>query len=399
MVFFRKLFYDSFMNKTLLLISFLLLNGCARCSQNSLNVNQKPAEPIKAIKSTEGKLHYKFQKLEDGVLAKSGSFTLFEKDILDDKYLSELESQKAQLGKEKSKEPTQILKKGFLESEIYRRKLLLIDKKIKNLALAKEAENLSLNIQDYVSQYIFEKAKQEATTEEVQKYLKERSVPEGKDPKAWAIEEVLKKNKEKSINYILERYILELPILVNLVPPQFPMDIKYDWVPHWGPENAQVQVMVFSDTWSDSGQKIIKEVQSLKKKYKNLFVGFRPLFSIKNPFQKLSVLTGACVWAENPESYWEYLISSLGDHKERTENVLYSVADKLKLKTMEIRQCVFQQRYNNVVEYHAQFNEYLGIQAGPVVYVSGELFSGAIKIEDLEKAIDRKLSLPTAGVW
>ena len=106
-----------------------------------------------------------------------------------------------------------------------------------------------------------------------------------------------------------------------------------------------------------------------------------------------------CVWTIEPEKYWDYLIASLGDHKDKMEKKLYQVGEQLGLKMPEIKQCVFEQRHMDVVNYHSEFNQYLGIQGGPLVYVSGELFSGAFTVKDIEAAIDRKLSLPTAGVW
>ena len=288
---------------------------------------------------------------------------------------------------------------GAVDSEIFERKLQLIEKKVKQLSLAAEAQKQGMTTGNYINQYINDKSRELFTEADEKAFLKDKVVPQGVDPKKWVTDELLKKRRKRSADYILEKYILDLPILVNLEPPQYDFDSQQEWTPHMGDENSQIKILVFSGTKSHSEKKLLRELKVIGEKYHNIWVGYRPVLGDGNPFQQMNILFQFCVWIEHPDQFWDFLVASSGNRSLETEKHLYSVAKKMKLSTGQLKQCLLDQSYKKVMEYHRDYSNYLGVSVGPVVFVGGEILHGAVSVEQIEKIIHRKLSIPSAGTW
>ena len=141
----------------------------------------------------------------------------------------------------------------------------------------------------------------------------------------------------------------------------------------------------------------MKDILELKKSYKNLYVAYRPL--VGKGFQELASYIHMCVWNLHKDLFWDFLSQAVGDYKEKTEEKMYSIANQMNMDEVSLKTCVLDKRYNEVMEYHKKYAQYLQISSGPVVFVSGEVLYGSVKVEEIDRILKRKMNLPYAGSW
>ncbi len=170
----------------------------------------------------------------------------------------------------------------------------------------------------------------------------------------------------------------------------------------WVPElgsGKKIEISFFGDTRSPMSENLLKELFPLLEKYPQVKFYYRPIFLSSNKLQMTITQAHLCVWGEYPDQFWNFFKQTLGSMEKQTEKRLYKVLDQLKLDVDPIRQCLIKQTMKPAVEYHTNYAHHLGIHLGPVVYIGGEVLHGRIFIKDIKTIIDRQLEKPTAGVW
>lgn len=288
---------------------------------------------------------------------------------------------------------------GSFATEIFRFKLASIDKKMKNKIMEAEAEKLNIPVSQYKEKYIYSKLPTEITENDVNQYLKEFKQDDTERNRKAAKNRLLEKRRKRGEAYILEKYVMSLPIQVNLTPPQFSLETKNEYTPAWTKGSGQVKIDLFSDTRMDASQALLKGLFPLIEKYKDLTVTYRPVFFETDKLQEMTSIAQFCAWMEDKGSFWEYLKISVGDFATNTELKLNDIAKQTGFDSSAFRKCVIEKKSKEIVDYHRKYANYIGIFAGPVLYVDGEVLHGNISIEDVENIIQRKLEIPTAGLW
>lgn len=288
---------------------------------------------------------------------------------------------------------------GAYQTEKFEFYLSEIDKKLKNQKLFEEATRLQLSIQEYRDQYIDLNMQQSITPERLGQVSQKRGLASTPQGKAQAKKILIEKIRKKNLDYFSEKYLLDLPIQVNLKPPQFMVDLNHESVPYFGPKNSQLSVAIFSDSTSPSSNQLMSEIYKIANKYQGLHMEYRPILSGGNIFQELREKINSCVWEEFPDSYWEYQVDAQGFYNERTQEKLLSVVRAKGLDDKTIEKCLHSKRAQQVVDYHKKYASYLGIHSGPVVFVGGEVLIPPVNIQKIEKLINRQLGFADSAVW
>ncbi len=356
---------------------------------------------VKAKEEWGEKPLFELKELREDLLAKSGPFELSRKEIEQDTYLIDLQKQhrKALERQKRGELSEKHYLPASLESEIFRRKLFLIDRKIKNKALVAEAKKVGMPLREFTQKYVFVKVQEQVSDTLIENYKNSHSVPNVTNPNEWIRQQIVEDNKQRSQDYFLEKFVLKLPIEVNLKAPSFPLDVKTEWVPSEGPKNSSLPVHLFADSISSPNIKATKALLDVASRFENLYVGIHPIINAKEPFRYMGAMIRFCVNDTSPNVYFEFLEKSLGNHKQETESVLLNLADEMGLPRNEIFDCLREQKFKDVLAYHSEFNQYLGIQAGPILYVDGEILTGAFGEKQIEAIFCRKLNLNCSAMW
>ncbi len=303
----------------------------------------------------------------------------------------------------------QIVKKSDLDlknyiwasfaTEMFHFQLSSIDKILKRQMISAEAKKLGMNTQNYLDEHVFKELSKELTETDILTYLKKYNIDDYPRNREMAKSRLLEERKKRGVDYILEKYVMSLPVEINLTPPDFELEIKDEWTPYFGNPQGDLNITLFSDTKSSTAEKLLSQMIKLSQEYKNIKVHYRPLFSPQDQLQNLTSQMHFCVWMTEPKNFTQYLVNTLGDFREKTEETLYQKAKEVNLNVAPLKKCLIAQQYKDVVDYHLKYAQYLGLHSGPIVFIEGEVIHGAVRVEDLEKIIHRKLEIPSAGVW
>lgn len=287
---------------------------------------------------------------------------------------------------------------GSFQTEIFHYKLSEIDKQLQLKYVAGEAKKLNLTTADYLEKYVWSQLPTEISEADVDTYLKKYNIDNTERNRKAARQRLLEKRRQRGVDYVLKQYVMKLPIVVNLKQPQFQLKEKAEWTFTRG--NAQgLSLSLFSDTHSPQSVKLLEGLFKLMKKYKKIHFEFRPVFYADDRMQLLAEQFHFCVFMLQKDKFWPFFEQSIGDFKSQTESKLYEKATGLRIDVEQLKKCVVSKKYQELIDYHLKYAKYIGIQAGPVLYVGGEVLQGAIGLDAIEKSIQRQLHHPSAGVW
>ena len=165
--------------------------------------------------------------------------------------------------------------------------------------------------------------------------------------------------------------------------------------PAWGPANAKVTIVEFSDFQCPFCERFFTYTYPLiKQKYgdKVRFV-FRnfPLTQI-HPQAEISALAAEC--ANEQGKFWEYHDMLFGNQQDLSHDALIRYATQVKVGNVnQFQTCVDNKKYMSTIE--ADFNDGSGysVSGTPTFFINGNMLVGAQPYDVFEKAIDQELAL------
>lgn len=246
---------------------------------------------------------------------------------------------------------------GVFETKIFERYLDLLKKDISNRGLTAAAQKQDLNTQDFIEKYILK----------------------GRPQKSYDTEQVLD---------FLKKNYLQLPIKLNLTYPDFKVDFKPDWTPHLGAKTSIKKILFFADYHSDFTVQLLENLNHFSQKYPDIYFGLRPLFPPQDTLQQMLAELSFCVWAQHPNLYWDFLRQAMGLDKNNYEQNLYRVVSHVGLPLPEMKACLYEKKYHNVVEYHQQYADYMQIKSGPIIFFNGLVYANAISMDHLDQMLE-----------
>lgn len=288
---------------------------------------------------------------------------------------------------------------GAYITEKFQTQLNEVDRLIKNKRIVLEAKSRNMNVQDYRKEYVDQFMKVKMSDEEVAKFRVEMNLPNSEEGRVTAQRMMREALEKKGFDYFLEKYLLALPIQVNLEKPQFFMEFGKEYVPTYGPANSEVKMLIFADSNSPSSNALLAALPQLSKEYKGIHVEYRPLLASDDVFQVLREKFNYCVWETAPNQFWNFLSASQGIFREKTEEKLLSVLDEMKIDRSVIDQCVRAAHSTEVIQYQKKYAEFLGIFAGPMVFIAGEVLIPPVSVDSVKKVMNRYLGVAEAAVW
>jgi len=258
-----------------------------------------------------------------------------------------------------------------LKTEIFNHVLANIRWEIRKTALNDILVKDHVQTQDLIEQKIMP-AKD--ITAQAREHIKER----GDTDEVLTLEE--NRIRDRAVDEYLEKNYLKLPIQVSVELPDFDFDMKWDWVAHIGDNKAKIRVIFVSDFFSAAGRNLVGHIEEYAQRYPQAVFGFRPYFDRNDRYQIMVADMAQCVWQMHSNVYWKFLgeAGKLGGDQKNFEKDLYKILDALEINNEPTKSCFLSRKFKDAVEYHLKWGDHLRILSGPVSIIGREVYIGPV---------------------
>ncbi len=190
---------------------------------------------------------------------------------------------------------------------------------------------------------------------------------------------------------------------INKNPFQANLDkLKIDGAPTFGPANAPVTLVVFSDfqcpVCKEEAQILRKNIATaFPAKVKVYFKDF-PLDSLHN-WARTAAIAGRCVYRQNPAAFWDYfdwVYENQGNiGLDNFNSKFQSFANEKGLDGMQVGRCIEGKTTEAEVNKSVAEGRALMVAATPTLYLNGRKLEGGIQWQVLEQLINIELDHQT----
>ncbi len=192
------------------------------------------------------------------------------------------------------------------------------------------------------------------------------------------------KTEESYYQELEERYEVEI-----LLEP-FRLAVSSDGHPAWGPDDAPVTIVEFSDFECPYCKRVLPTINKIKDQYPDkVRLVFRqyPLDMHKNARKAAE----ASLCANDQGEFWNMHDLLFEEQRDLEVDDLKSYADKLELDRGTFDECLDSDRYADQVTRDIREGAIAGVTGTPAMFVNGRLVSGAVPFKTVADLIDDEL--------
>lgn len=192
---------------------------------------------------------------------------------------------------------------------------------------------------------------------------------------------------------------------INKNPFQGNIDkLKTDGQPSFGPANAPVTLVVFSDfecPFCKEEASVLREnvAMTFPDKVRVYFKDF-PLDSI-HPWARTASIAGRCVYRQNPAAFWDYFDWAYQNQEQITaDNIsakMQQFAMDKNLDGVQLGRCVDTKASEPDVDRNVADGHVLQVSATPTVFLNGRKLEGGVQWQVLEQLINLELDRTKAA--
>ena len=160
--------------------------------------------------------------------------------------------------------------------------------------------------------------------------------------------------------------------------------------PSLGEISAPVVLVQFSDfecQYCSEQEKVLKELLNIYGDKVKLIWKDYPESSIETPSYQAAI---AARCAQEQDKFWEYH-DALYKSKKLNQDEFINIAEKLKLKKGDFKNCLNSDRPKNLVNDNILEADALEIYGIPFVYINDQEAMGQMELEDFQNIIDKEL--------
>lgn len=291
--------------------------------------------------------------------------------------------------------------KSKIGAEIYEAEQKVFDLKfnqIKAVIIEKLIEN-DPSKKDMTSDEFIEKnilSKITISDKQIQDFIKERKIPkEHINPDiTLKITEFLKgQEKLKAIDAWLAEKTKSKPIEIFIPRPKRPkFDVIVGDAPTFGPNDAKVTIVEFSDfqcPYCAKGADLLKEI---KKKYgSKVKVAFKNFPLEFHKQAKTAAVAALCAKEQSVDKFWSMHDKMFENQNELALEALKKTAKSIGLDSKKFDACLDSKKYLAKVEADYAEGQAIGVKSTPTFFVNGMIVNGAQPIEVFSELIDQEL--------
>jgi len=179
------------------------------------------------------------------------------------------------------------------------------------------------------------------------------------------------------------------PQVAESAPTRF--DVPIGTAPIWGPANAPVTIIEFSDYECPYCKKWVSEVwPQIQKAYPDKIRLVYKDFPLSQIHANASPAALAARCANDQSKYWQYH-DKIFTSNSLSAQALESIANQLSLDMTQWKSCVSTNKYKTDIESDYNYGAQLGISGTPTFFINGVPLVGAQPFTAFKKVIDQEL--------
>lgn len=197
------------------------------------------------------------------------------------------------------------------------------------------------------------------------------------------------RRREAYLNHV-NQLQSDYDVTINLEHFKVPLTLKGR--PSWGPENAPVTLVEFTDFQCPYCKRASRVVEKIKKNYQGRvrFVYKQFPLSIHND---ADIAAEASLCAHAQDQFWPLHDMMFADpHNVDKEGLMEKASQIDDLDTKKFESCLKQDTYKPRVQADRKEGIEVGVRATPTFFINGRIFRGNPTYEELSQAIEDELS-------
>jgi protein-disulfide isomerase len=281
------------------------------------------------------------------------------------------------------------LKKREYDLKMERLNKLLVDKLV-----GAEAKAAGMSLDDYIAKKVTG-GEIKISDKEYKKFVADKHIPESQinpqiKERIMSYLQTLK--KQDLINEHISKLTKSNPVEVYFNKPKMEVNVDPGNAPSFGPENAPIKIVEFSDFQCPFCARGADVVHELKKKY-----GSKLHFSFKQfPLPMHKDARGAaeaamCVNEQGADKFFKFHDMAFKNQDKLDSANLEKFAKDAGANVDKYKECVSAKKYSDAVQKDMDYGEKIGVKSTPTFFVNGQLVSGAVPIEQFSEIIDDSL--------
>jgi len=181
-----------------------------------------------------------------------------------------------------------------------------------------------------------------------------------------------------------------MSIDVDLDPPRIPIEVAADDA-SWGPVDAPVQIVEFSDFQCPFCSRVTPTLKQIKDAYGDkVRIVFRHLPLQMHPEAVPAAIASEC--AREQDKFWPYHDKLFENQRALAAADLKRYAEEVGLDKQQFDQCLDTGKYRDDVMQDMQTAQQLGINGTPAFFINGRFLNGAVPFEQFKQVIDEELA-------
>jgi protein-disulfide isomerase len=278
------------------------------------------------------------------------------------------------------------LKKREYDLKMERLNKLMVDKLI-----GAEAKKAGMSTDDFINKKVTG-GEIKISDKDYKKFVADKHIPESQinpqiKERINSYLQTLK--KQDMVNAYIAKLTKSSPVEVYFTKPKMEVKVDAGSSPSFGPKDAPIQVVEFSDFQCPFCARGADVMHELKKKYgKKMHFAFKqfplPMHKDARPASEASL----CVNEQNTDKFFKY------------HDILFKNQDKLDAANLEkyakevgadmdkFKECFSSKKFAKAVQDDLDYGEKIGVKSTPTFFVNGQLVSGAVPIEQFAEIIE-----------
>ena len=174
--------------------------------------------------------------------------------------------------------------------------------------------------------------------------------------------------------------------------PSGPVKVNTKGAPSWGPKDAKVTIVEFSDFQCPYCSRVVPTLKQVVEAYDGqVRLVFRqfPLRSIHPQAQKAAE---ASLCAADQGKFWEMHDAMFADQRQLTDDSLKAKAQALGMDAEGFNQCLDSGQYAAAVQADLDAGQAVGVSGTPAMFINGRFASGALPYDQLAAMVEQELA-------
>lgn len=196
-------------------------------------------------------------------------------------------------------------------------------------------------------------------------------------------------NEERSF---IDQLRVKADVRFNLPAPSLPREpVDSGPGPSWGPQNAKVTIVEFSDFQCPYCARASKMLHELRGLYPNdLRIEFRDFPLQQHPQARKAAEAARC--ADEQKKFWDYHDLLFANPRALESADLLRYAEQAQLNVDEFKLCLASDRPQNAVREAEAAAQKLGIEGTPLIYINGIKLIGLLPLPLVQSLVNRELA-------